>query len=1461
MRRTVMKRVMGKILSAILVLTLVSDVTQFSSFAGEAAENPAAVEEIEDSTVMQSAYDLTEPDSTDEPEDDSLTGTVIEESNNIPQIKCIKDTVSVIYNEEGNLENSDLDLIFEPVIKVHADKYISFKEGRDEYKLLKKYLRANTSEDTGSDTESDEDEVSAESLVRMLADAAGDDLEKADVGTGFITVAEYTDEDGTKKLFILSAVITEAEKESETVTEDETEATVTEDEEPTSSEEDTDDEKPKFTIDPGTVMYGESGDNSNGVLDELFKPSYFANGQEYVLKSNEKQSGSSEDESSEDGVSGDESSEGETAEDETAEVKSSEVDTSEDKPSEDGSADPDLCFTASYKFITGELQDEISAEDFDKIESEDLSSIPAGEEVTVIALASSADQPDTVTSGSFVMEKRKILVHFETPEEIGINEKSDIEDDKLVFDEEEAVKYITVEVVENGSNPEGTSTFARPDDEEITPEAILDGEVTLDVSEVDYDEVGLQEVPMLFAADDKLSGNYEVSIEPVGYVYVDETRYTITFSAKNDGLSKELTYVLDQDYVSPGRTIKEVLNNLGVLSEVYPTMGGLINTERGDSIVTWRVTVDAISQAYNMTPLDPEFKNYYSGEDYKLSRKTDYYLTANVCRKASENIYIDSLPAVIYNGLPHVSHSAKASKSASNDLGLTVKYVEDGTNEVLRYGTDYKVKYKNNKNASVYMTPDGEYKPLYTEEDGDLKRPCAVVTGIGNYKGFSATVYFDILPADLGDYPVAQISGLKYSYVLKSNGKLSSKISPTVKIRRSIYTGKKYVYKTYSLKSGKDYETRLYIYEDDMWKKCDESNPNKISKEGKYLFMVRGIGNYCGSAFGQDYDSEFRDGSDGSIPNPEVCSYVGTDIRNCQFIVIGDTSQDLAKATVTVKKTKLNYRKSGYTADDFGIKVTIGKGSDKRVLTEGKDYYVTFDGTDFPYVYKKERVGGSYVYHSQNSSEVYEGGLGIKPRIYISNKYSVRITAIEGNDNGLFGGKNAKSVRIKGIRINPKWFKLTSPSLKYNGRDETNGFNSQYNSYRMNVVVRTLESVMSFNSDGYSNYDSVKNSMLYNAIWISHSHYNKNPGTYVNTIWPVGPGVDHDYVPTVKFKRSGITTKEAISKGILRISYDSADYNAGGALPKNIVVTLNGYANHLGDMTYNGMTSQITDNDGDHPTTVNLKFTVSNNKKTGNSAGLYIQGDGKVFKGKSKKLKFSVDPITVSDITIPVLTGDSYIREYGKTTNYVPEYVSDFYAQYEPVIKPSRGNLQPKITLYQAYYKNGADLDAGRMSLAKIGSGQYKLLLTENGTNNYSVMIGNSKAKIITGYDFNNVALEKDYTIYDSSATIVGAKVSFNGEEYDFPADSKRPLPFKGGQIRFDKNPGDGVISVTLKDGTVLDADNFTVEYGNNNSVGTGKKGGSFTVILKRNSGAGTYQYGGRKTFYFTITGVDGIVI
>ena len=129
----------------------------------------------------------------------------------------------------------------------------------------------------------------------------------------------------------------------------------------------------------------------------------------------------------------------------------------------------------------------------------------------------------------------------------------------------------------------------------------------------------------------------------------------------------------------------------------------------------------------------------------------------------------------------------------------------------------------------------------------------------------------------------------------------------------------------------------------------------------------------------------------------------------------------------------------------------------------------------------------------------------------------------------------------------------------------------------------------------------------------------------------------------------------------------------------------------------------------------------------------------------------------------------------------------------------------------------------------------------------------------MTGFDQAEIPLEGVYSDYSGTAAIVGATVRYNGETYEFDSSTSVSLPYEGRQIRFDRDGSSGVVSVTLKDGPVLSADDFRVEYGDN--INAKKGGGTFKIILKYNEKSGTFLFSGEKVFKFNISESEKIIV
>lgn len=936
------------------------------------------------------------------------------------------------------------------------------------------------------------------------------------------------------------------------------------------------------------------------------------------------------------------------------------------------------------------------------------------------------------------------------------------------------------------------------------------------------------------------------------YVYVDQTSWHTTFYVMSDGVIHEI----QRNTPASSASASSVLGSAG-LAEIKEAAGN-------NEIIEWEVNKNG---HYETT-----ISNLSS---YSLSPKMDYSFTAVLAGQIAENLYVRAIPAVYYDGRAHVSTlqnvTAKAYKKTVDDLELDICYVPDGKTvndaESLRYGVDYKVTYKNNVNASMKMMDDGEKEGAYERLAlSDAKRPQAQITGLGNYAGFSSVVYFDILPQNFGeknDYTYngnysAWISGLNSSYTLK-NGKLNGSINPKVTVYNS-WSGT-----TNTLKKGKDYEIRLYRYDEAgkwIYKK------DGVDESGRWLCTVRGIGNYCGTAFGQyidDVAAVFNDGTQGSILNPIVCDYTSSYVPSAQFKV-DDGDKDISKARVTIKHTSVEYKHGVYytgSSDSLGIVVKLGTYN----LEEGKDYTVTYDGDNYYYINSESSAGYG----------LYESSAIFYDKIWMANNYRVKINAIPNNEHGYYGSLDIKkNVKINGVSIKSSWFKLNSKSIPYDGEmTEAGNFQMSYGA-GVESVNDSIKSILSghyttsgtttyydylggieekFNNSGYSSkyFD-------YGVIVLKASAI--LPGTYSEEVFPFGPGVNHGSSTKVSFKRTPISMKDAISKKIISVSIDEdAVYNTGGAFPGKLTVYFNGNTNEI-SMPCNNYSCWITDKWG-YYSYITLKAT--GNTSCGNGK-LMISGsdmgysDAVGFKGSAQAATFRINPKDVTAASIHVLNDSDYQVVYGKKTETVAVNASNpigtIYATLKPVTTGKNGGEPAKsgITLYQSYYADYDGYLSGRAALKKLATSQYALALGGLDLYSYKVSVSNgSSGPEKTGLDFKTTAsLDKTYDAYSEVVTISSVTVVYDGKEYELPTDKAFAAKYEGEQVRFDsiksvkvKPKGSGEYEAT--------SDYYEVIYGDN--VIAGKNKGTVTINLKK--GPGGFSYYASKTFTFTITAAE----
>ncbi|MBO4267288.1 MAG: hypothetical protein J5910_08905 [Lachnospiraceae bacterium] len=987
----------------------------------------------------------------------------------------------------------------------------------------------------------------------------------------------------------------------------------------------------------------------------------------------------------------------------------------------------------------------------------------------------------------------------------------------------------------------------------------VSAEETVEVESVETveNETVEEEVSNDQADDEEIivnEGDNEES-DPDTYVYVEETKCHFTFLIMSNGIIHKA----------------EEPNNLTAAGNMYSAVNPMainqIMVWAGDNdILGWELGINGHAGSVWLTD---DFKDESTNTDYQFEPNMDYTLTAALKRASASNLFVEAVPAVYYDGRAHVSFMETLSSADKNksigDLEMPVLYLPNGAAYedaiLLRPGKDYKLTYKNNVNASMKMTDEGTYESCVPEK----KRPCVQITGINEYAGFSTDVYFDILPYNFGEHDQyqydgkynAQYEGIDTSYTLK-NGKLTKAVSPKVTFYNA-YTGKRT-----TLKAGTDYEVRLYRYdESSKWIYKDS-----VTETGRWLCTVRGKGNFCGTLFGQAiYDSNavFNDGTKPGGINPAVCNYTGASVPNGQFRV-EDSERDLSKAKVTVKNKSVPYvHGRTYTGTELGLKVSIGG----YTLSEGIDYRVIYDGDDFTYLTGKYTSTG--VFTTSVNKAVFND------EIWMANKYKVKIEAVAGNPNGYYGSQDSNStVTIKGIKIQPGWFKLSTASRKYDG---TYGAGGSFTcDPRMKVVdiSNTVDSYLSghyTDSSNYRTYDysggvkAVFNNSAYTTSYYDYgvmvlSEYAKLPGSYKRRVIPFGPGVDHSQEAEVGFKIKPISMKEAAKNNIIKVAATEGKYNAGGALPGLVTITFNGKVNNL-NMNFNDQLFYIYDKNNDH---MLVKLTATGNTAPGKGYITVTAGDSKTLTGSlSKATYFNIYKCDVTSPTIRVLENSDYLVSYGKRTDMVAvtasEPVGTLYATMQPVAADKNGNFPSKykIDLFQSYSADGDGYYGNRAALKKLSPSQYTLTPTPSSPNSFTVKVSTGKDGVAkTGFNFTTTTtLSKDYDVYNEGVKITSVTVTYAGDSYTLPADSKKLVTqYKGSQVKFDAVTEVRVSSKTDGETTVPVSD-CTITYGDN--IKAGKNTGTMTVTLKK--GTGGYKYGAEKTFNFTIKGKDKVTM
>lgn len=582
----------------------------------------------------------------------------------------------------------------------------------------------------------------------------------------------------------------------------------------------------------------------------------------------------------------------------------------------------------------------------------------------------------------------------------------------------------------------------------------------------------------------------------------------------------------------------------------------------------------------------------------------DVYVYANIGAYAtvSDGVVISAPSGVRYCGLPHKLASDPASKrkgalkKACYDIDIRlIDYTCSNEGYELIFGKDYKVSYKNNVKASVKLKGNkdtDDYVQLYGEDKASAMWPRVVITGIGNYKGFKSTVYFDILPASLSDGymkvgPFANI--VRESYKIRKEGGVRMTLYPVRYACTYDPITDTYVVnhaKRVRYKLGRDVQADLQKYnvEDGTWERMGDLtnrlSRNKLLKnmsDGQYRVMITGKGDY----YGYLYDTF------------TVCTY-----REFLFSRLKLRTSDVTYKSSPVSGNRLvrGIETEGTRIKARELSVNLVPLSDSaRVSDDGRSAIAA--GTYMAYV----SPANPEEFAKKHPNVAVDGQTSVKVKVRPAKlKKSMFKTDWKLKGEPFDGTTKDVTISLNGIR--PQDITLGTVRM-VNGRK---------------TVVALDERIYGLErGDNYIKLDGVK---LGNSL----------PGSYKIILYGRNGYADSSY--TVKYVRASAPMTAA------KLSANEAVYNAGGAFT-SIKVT-------LPDGTYREINGRGDDD---------FKISYKKNNKTGaNTAEATVTACNNKYgyiKGSKAKVKFTIKKAVVGevkdykDFTVPADPGAFYVTK------------------------------------------------------------------------------------------------------------------------------------------------------------------------------------------------------------------------
>jgi len=1015
-------------------------------------------------------------------------------------------------------------------------------------------------------------------------------------------------------------------------------------------------------------------------------------------------------------------------------------------------------------------------------------------------------------------------------------------------------------------------------------------DVALDTSVIDKnsptDTYG-KDVLIAATLSSNLLKNYTIGKHSVKYVI--NGRYYVKYILEYGGKKYVKTTIVDKNQTAASEN-----KGYGDFYTIHPgdfvseSWNGVLDNKKA-KITGWKVQNSEFESVGTLYTRDAETSVTLTSYDYFV-----YAIVTAIATRIGDDsaVMVESLVPVEYDGTQHVLLDDKKANKRG-DLGELVLYdtsdvsdietgnythdMGDGTYAyVLENKKDYTVSYKNNQKASVAYDPtvsgdstekgkDATFKQLFDEK----QRPQVIVKGKGNYKGMTATVYFDILPkafSQAGSNKVSGICGIDTFYL--PNKTLNVKAKPTSWVWTNYEKNKD---KTYTLKEGK-LNSKTGLYTNDFKKTIykvtyDATGTNITSKtevtdfkkiaEGKYIAVIEAVNNYRGTA---TVPFEVKTGyllSKQTFKWTKKVDWSNTIAAKTAYDVVAN---DL-KVAITDKQKKAAVNIVKADAEAAGVTMT-----NIAVVRNKVPYTVADDGTNYDKAedYKFVNAGVYKITFTPNEALKKANSLYGTHTIQVELK-GVKLTAKDFVVNGgkalEYTGKADKLVTV--ALKNPNKFKEdeyskiplknTAKNVKAvtddYGKNAITAYADKYANgkgevYTTEARIGELKSSYRDN-DGYTDMGSKLSAKFIdtNKYTVEYVADNANIGSYYIYIVPTGKFyADGGYV-RLTYTRAGLDIGKSSA---VKVVTNKVKANIGGT-PASFRMSISGNApddSYVSDnrawVDYTGTGSKA---DTFEYGNFKFKLAYSNNKKAG-TATLTIKPDTSDSDTK-KWLKGTLK--TTYTIEDKAIEGPIPMVGAAKEANAV-------YADVADVVAPKSGSPKTKVTLYQVTADGSAYTKLKEKTDFEWKLGSY---VSTNATA-YSISVNAPEKGSFKFIDEKNknggatLATAEGFNVFDQKGKI---KVTLSegkaaGCVYD---SAKKGYIYTGSAItpNITKIEVNGTTYYNSAVGTTT-SNNFIVKYDKNISVGTA----TATVTLTRNYGDLTkvvYPYGGSVNVKFKI--------